>query len=106
VVKVDPVYTYNPLKIYRIWHQNDQELTIVHPIYDSIRFGRENQKRSKYDQMCPRPLIRTYIKQCFQNSGYIYIQIQKKEKEFTGKHQKMTEIFSPGKSTRKTKIIN
>jgi len=47
VVKVDPVYTYKPLKTSLIGHQNDQEVMIFHTIYDSIVFDRENQKRRK-----------------------------------------------------------
>jgi len=50
-----PVYTYNPMKIPQIWHQNDRELMIFHPVYESNGFGRENKKGPKYVLMRPPP---------------------------------------------------
>jgi hypothetical protein len=47
VVKIDSIYTFNPTKIPRILHQNDQELMLYHSVYDSIRLGRKNQKDTK-----------------------------------------------------------
>jgi hypothetical protein len=43
-VKIDPVDTYNSLKIHQIWHQNDQEFMAFHSIYDPISFSVRNQK--------------------------------------------------------------
>ncbi len=55
VVKVAPVYAYNPMKISQIWHQNDRQLMIFHPVYDSNGLGRENKKGPKYVLMRTPP---------------------------------------------------
>ena len=54
-MKVGSVEIYNLTKVPRIWHQNDRELMIFHPIYDSIRLDLENQKGPKCVLIRPPP---------------------------------------------------
>ena len=55
-MKVGSVEIYNLTKVPRIWHQNDRELMIFHPIYDSIRLDLENQKGPKCVLIRPSPI--------------------------------------------------